>query len=401
MPCKTVATRARYRRRAATILFVAGATCALERRASAEPLRLRGDAIADTRAPAGLIVLEGRDKVRPWFDVEGLVWAGARSEAAADVLVLSFRLRDARRYTEFRGGRFVVATGAVRPVQIDGAWAIGRTAFGSTLETFGGVPVVPRLQDRAYDWLVGGRVAQSVASRATFGVSYVQRRRHGELADDEVGGDFATAPTPWLDVAARGAYDLASPGVAEALASVAARSGAYRVELFGSHRSPSRLLPATSLFSVLGDFPSQMIGGTVRWQAAPRLDLFASGAGQLVGGELGMNTFVRALLRTDDRGEGNVGLELRRQDVSLAQWTGVRAVGTEPLGHGFRASTELELSFADHPAARGAVWPWALVALGWRSSNGWEIASALEAAATPQHSFETNALMRVSRAMAF
>jgi hypothetical protein len=400
MPCKTVAIRDRIRRCLATFLLVAG-SCALPGRAGAEPLRLRADAIADTRAPAGLIVLEGQDKVRPWFDVEGLVWAGARSDAAADILVLTFRLRDARRTTEFRGGRFVLATGAVRPVQLDGAWVIGRTTFGSTVETFGGVPVVPAFRDRAYDWMVGGRAAQSLASRATVGVSYVQRRRHGELADDEVGGDFASAPTPWLDVAARGSYDLASPGIAEALASVATRSAPWRVELFGSHRSPSRLLPATSLFSVLGDFPSQMIGGTVRWQAAPRLDLFASGAGQLVGGQLGMNVFLRSLLRTDDRGEGNVGLEVRRQDVSLAQWTGVRAVGTEPLGRGFRASTELELSFADHPAARGAVWPWALVALGWRSQNGWEVASALEAAATPQHVFETNALLRVARTLAF
>jgi hypothetical protein len=400
MPCKTVAIGRRYLQRIATILLVAG-SCALSRAARAEPLRLRADAIAETRAPAGLIVLEGQDKVRPWLDVEGLVWAGARDGAAADVLVLSFRLRDPRRYTEFRGGRFVVATGAVRPVQIDGAWVIGRTAFGSTLEAFGGVPVVPRLQDRAYDWLVGGRAAQSVASRATAGVSYVQRRRHGELADDEVGADFATAPAPWLDVAARGAYDLASPGISEALASVATRFAPWRVELFGSHRSPSRLLPATSLFSVLGDFPSQMIGSTVRWQAAPRLDLFASGAGQLVGGELGMNVFLRALLRTDDRGEGNVGLEARRQDVSLAQWTGLRAVGTEPLGRGFRVSSELEISVPDHPAGRGSVWPWALVALGWRTQNGWEIASAVEAAATPVHVFETNALVRVSRAMAF
>jgi hypothetical protein len=400
MPCKTAAIHRRYRRGAATLLVVAG-TWGRAGRANAEPLRLRADAIADTRAPAGLIVLEGQDKVRPWFDAEGLVWAGARSDAAAEVLVLNFRLRDARRTTEFRGGRFILATGAVRPVQLDGAWAIGRTTFGSTLETFGGAPVVPRFRDRAYDWLVGGRAAQSVASRVTLGVSYVQRRRHGERADDEVGGDLASAPAPWLDVAARGSYDLASPGIAEALASVATRFAPWRVELFGSHRSPSRLLPATSLFSVLGDFPSQMIGSTVRWQAAPRLDLFASGAGQLVGGQLGMNAFLRGLLRTDDRGEGNVGLELRRQDVSLAQWTGVRAVGTEPLGRGFRASSELELSFADHPSARGAVWPWALVALGWRSQNGWEIASALEAASTPQHSFETNALMRVSRAMAF
>src|SRR4029453_14934385 len=128
--------------------------------------------------------------------------------------------------------------------------------------------------------------------------------------------------------AARGAYDLTSPGVADALVSMAARTGDIRVEAFGSHRSPGRLLPATSLFSVLGDFPSQTIGTTVRWDAAPRLDIIGSGAGQMVGGEVGGNGWLRAVLRLDDAGAGSLGAEARRQHVSTARWTGLRVIGT-------------------------------------------------------------------------
>jgi hypothetical protein len=373
------------------------------RLAEAEPLRLRADAFAqaqsDTQSPAGLVVLQGQDRLMPWVDAEALVWSGAKPNATADVLVLALRLREPRGYGELRAGRFLLATGAILPVPIDGAEAIGRTRWGATVEAFGGVPVVPRFGPRAFDWIAGGRVAQTVASRMTVGVSYVQRREDGEIANEEVGGDGALAPAPWLDLAVRGAYDVTYPGVRDAFASAAGRWGGWRVELFASQRSPSRLLPATSLFSVLGDFPSQMLGSTVRWQAAPRLDLLASGAVQSVGERLGDNEWARASLRLDDRGAGNLGLEVRREDVEGARWTGVRAVVAAPLGHGFRYSSEVEVVVPDRPEGRGVAWPWGLIALSWRSRDGWEVAAGLEASSTPRQKYETNALVRVSRAL--
>jgi hypothetical protein len=76
----------------------------------------------------------------------------------------------------------------------------------------------------------------------------------------------------------------------------------------------------------------------------------------------------------------------------------VRAIGSHALGRGFRFSSEIELAFPDEPRGRGFAWPWGLMALAWRS-NGWEAAAAIEAAATPEHRFETNALVRVARAL--
>jgi len=401
-PHKRKAVCSRALRSGAVVLAVIGAALA-SRLAQADPLRLRADAFAqaqpDTQSPAGLIVLQGHDRVAPWIDAEGLVWSGAKPNATADVLVLTVRVREPHGYGEVRAGRFVVATGAILPVPIDGAEAIARTRSGATVEAFGGVPVVPRFGARAYDWIVGGRVAQSVASRAKLGVSYVQRREDGEVANDEVGADLAIEPVAWFDLAARAAYNLTYPGVSDALASAAGRWGPWRVEIFASQRSPSRLLPATSLFSVLGDFPSQMLGSTMRWKAAPRLDLLASGAAQSVGGRLGGNGWARGSLRLDDRGAGTLGLEIRRQDVDQARWTGVRAVLSMPLGRGFRYSSEVEVVVPDQPNGRGAAWPWGLVALSWRSRTGWEVASGFEASSTPQHRYETDALVRVSRTL--
>ena len=145
MSCKTPA-RSPWRR---ALVLGALASCASSevRVARADPLRLRADALAEsqgTASPTGLIVLQGQDSLKPWVDAEALVWAGAKPSLTGDVLVLMVRLREPHGYGELRAGRFVVATGAVRPVQIDGAYALGRAPWGSTVEAFGGLPVVPR-----------------------------------------------------------------------------------------------------------------------------------------------------------------------------------------------------------------------------------------------------------------
>ncbi|MGO9837742.1 MAG: hypothetical protein ACLP1X_26440 [Polyangiaceae bacterium] len=402
MWCKTTA-KDRVGRRFIACAAAAASAIGLASRARADPLRLRADALAETQgaaSPTGLVVLQGEDAMRPWVSAEALVWAGAgAASVTGDVLVLSLRVHEPHGYAEARVGRFVLATGAVHPVQIDGAHVTARAPWGSTVETFGGLPVVPRFGTRSYDWLAGGRVAQRVANAMTLGVSYVQRREDGEISNEEVGADLATAPARWLDLAAFGAYDVTSPGLAEARASAAARWSDWRFELFASQLSPGRLLPATSLFSVLGDLPSQTLGATVRWRAAPRLDLLASGAGQDVAAGLGGNGWLRATLRLDDRGSGSLGLEMRRVDIPETQWTGARAIAALPLGRGFRYSSEIEIVVPDHPDGRGAAWPWGLSSLSWRSPKGWEVAGALEASSTPVHRYEADALVRLSCAL--
>jgi hypothetical protein len=386
------------------LVLAAFASCILSNvtDARADPLRLRADALAEsqgTGSPTGLVVLQGQDSLKPWVDAEALVWAGAKPSLTGDVLVLTVRLREPHGYGELRAGRFVLTTGAVRPVQIDGAYAIGRAPWGSSIETFGGLPVVPRFGSRAYDWIVGGRVAQRVGSTFALGLSYVERREDGDVSNQELGADLAAAPLRWLDVAAFGSYDVENPGIAEARASAAARSTDWRLELFASQLSPGRLLPATSLFSVLGDFPSQTLGTTVRWRAAPRLELLASGAAQEVAHGLGGNGWVRGTLKLDDENHGRLGLELRRVDVPGAQWSGIRTTASLPLGKRFRYSSELEIVASDHPEGRGVAWPWGLSSLSWRSADGWEAAAAVEASSSPLHRYEADALLRVSRAL--
>jgi hypothetical protein len=326
-------------------------------------------------------------------------WVGVPARSAADVLVLTLKLREPHGFGELRAGRFVFVTGAIRPIHVDAISGVARAPWGTTVETMGGIPVEPQSVPRGADWVGAFRMAQTLASRITVGTSYFVRRADSEWVTKELGADLAAMPARFFDLAGKGAYDLLSHGVAEATFSVALRSAGWRVELFGSHLSPGRRLPSTSLFSVLGDFPSESLGATTTWAAAPRLDLLATGAGQLVGGRIGGLGSVRATLRTDDEGRGRLGLEVRRQDVSMAQWTGVRAIVSQPLADCWSASTELEIARPDVATDRGSAWPWGLVALSWRSGTGWEASAAVEAGSNPTRSFEADALLRLSRSL--
>ncbi|MBX3185837.1 MAG: hypothetical protein KF819_02435 [Labilithrix sp.] len=374
-------------------------------------LRLRGDALAQTRSPVGLVMLRGEDRARPWLDVETVTWLGVMGASgdaafpAGDVLTLSVRARDAASGSEARFGRMVVSMGAIRPVHIDGVRALGRVFGGTTLEAFGGFPVARRFDYRTFDAAAGGRLGQSIGDVAAFGGSYAMRRRAAERDDEEVGLDFALTPSPWLTAVARSSFDIVTPGPADALASISVQNDDMRGELFTTHRSPGRLLPSTSLFSVLGDFAATSTGATFRWRAAPRLELVTTGSVQVQGGEAGGQALGRATLSLDDAWDGAIGVEARRVDFHGARWIGVRASVAIPITAAFRVATELELVRPDEPRGRGSLWPWALGALAWSSPSGWEIATGVEgswgthlSAAGAEYRGALHALTRVSYA---
>jgi hypothetical protein len=374
--------------------------------ASADPYRLRVDAVGITGAPqspVGLVVLQGEDHERPWVETEALVWTGTGKDQAGDALVLLVKLHDAKKRVELRMGRQMIATGAIRPLHLDGADARWRLQTGTSLEAFGGIPVVPAYGHLQWDWVTGGRVAQALPGDTAVGATYWQQQDGAQLARQEAGLDFATAPARWFDLAGHGSYDLVDPGLVEATASLAARLPGWRPELYVTHRSPSRLLPATSLFSALGDVPSDVVGASARWYAAPRLDVVPTLALRRTNDELfgagedfGFDASLRVTLRLDDRGDGAIAIEGRRQDTLPSRWTGIRLATRVPVAWRVVASTELELVRPDD-TTRGSVWPWMLVALRWQPADRWELASGVEAASTPTAIREVNALVRLSR----
>ena len=242
-------------------------------------------------------------------------------------------------------------------------------------------------------WPARARAACSATGGST-GVAYLHRRDSGQLAEEEIAVDASGALTEWLDVSARAALGLIDVGLAEAHASAGVRLGDWRVELYGAERSPSRLLPATSLFSVLGDQRSRRLGGQVRWRAAPRLDLYGEGAALAAGGGWGELVVARAQLRLDDRGTGMLAGELRREWAPMGGWSGARASARVPVG-AFTVGVEGELVMPERSAGNGSLWPWGLASIA-RRFGRWEAAAAVEASASSDYEHRVDGIARLT-----
>lgn len=358
--------------------------------------RLRADAYASaSTSPTGLVFLQGEARTPSIFNSEAAVWVGS-GDTPADVLVMAIRARDPQGRGEARLGRMMVSMGAIRPMHIDGADAVVRLPWGSSLEVFGGLPVAYAAAPRDYTWTIGGRASQQIRRIGTIGLSYLHARQEGKPAFEEIGVDGAASLGRYFDGAFTTSVDMLRIGISDARISIATRFDPVRIELYGVRRSPSRLLPATSLFSALGDVPSDRVGGSIFWRAAPRLDVRGDGALESLGNALGGQFFLRANLRLDDLGNGVLGFELRRQGAPSSAWTGLRATARVPLNERIFASTEVELVWPDDPRDRGSVWPWGIVALRYSPRPFWELSGAVEANASPTNTAAIRALARLS-----
>jgi hypothetical protein len=309
----------------------------------------------------------------------------------ADVLVIVLRGRAGPANGTL--GRFVATLGALRPVHLDGADGRVHLPYRFDVEAYAGVPVVPSLTTaRTWDWVAGERVSRRIGDWGSAGVAYMQLRNDGRLATEEIGLDAGAAFGKYDDLAAKLAYDLANPGVAETALTASHRHGPWRTEVFASYRAASHILPATSLFSVFGDTPAERAGTDITWRAAPRLD---------VDGELGVRRaaeatapelVARGRLKLDDNGASALTGELRRDGVGSDKWTGARGAARIALAEALGFSTELELVIPD----RGGAWPWGIAALSW-SCAGWDAAIAVEALASPQYRYRVDALAQLGR----
>ena len=365
--------------------------------AHGDPLQLRADALATTAAPAGLLTLAADGALGQGLSAEAVVWTGsAADQAHSNVLVMVLRAHTAGGRVSGRFGRFVETLGALRPIQVDGAAGRLRLPLGVDVEAYAGVPVVGLDTARVWGWAAGSRIARQLGDSGSLGVAYAQHRDDGRVASEELGVDAGAAIGKRDDVGAKLTYDLANPGIAEIAVTASHRSEALRVELYASERAASHLVPATSLFSVLGDVPAEHAGTVVTWRAAPRLDVIADLGARRVDHDVAPAVVARARLRLDDRGVSALTAELRRDGVGADTWTGARGAARIALPCSLAASTELELVIPDQDRGLGRVWPWGLAALGW--DNGvWQAAVAVEASASPQDRHRVDVLGQLGR----
>ena len=385
---------------------------ALQTSASAQPHTLGAELWGQVEPNVGLLVLEGSSRKYPYVDAEGLVWAGAGTpqlglrdnQMTVEALVLTVKLRDPKGISDTRLGRFILATGAVRAMHVDGGHAILRAPSKTNFEIFGGVPVEGDAEGRRYDWMAGGRISQGLGKLGVLGGSYYNRYNAGQRSDEEVGVDFSLRAAHWLDMAAKFSWEIVNPGLAEVIATISSstESGKLRGELFATKRSPTRMLQQTSLFTVLGDPGTLRTGGNLFWRAAPRLDFWLEGAAAEAQSTWGWSGYFRSVLRTDDEGNGSILGEIRRQAISsVSKWTGLRIAAVIPVYEGHEDSVglmpEVEVVIPDERSPEtGKVWPWGRLALRYQHDKGWTVAAAAEASSTQETRLDVRALARVA-----
>jgi hypothetical protein len=214
----------------------------------------------------------------------------------------------------------------------------------------------------------------------------------GKLVTEELGLDAGVELSQRTNAAARFVYDLATSGVADVALTASHRRGALRADVYAGYRAASHLVPATSLFSVLGDIPAERAGATLEWRAAPRLDVGGDLGVRRADDEYAVQAVARARLRLDDRGASSLGAELRRDGIGQDTWTGARALARIAGPYGLVTSAELELVRPDH---RDQLWPWALVALA-KETSRWQAAIAVEASASPTDVYRVDVLAQVA-----
>ncbi len=385
-------------------LPVAALTATLASQADAEPYRLRADTFAEAPDPAGFVMLqaEARERRPLLVDAEALVWTGAGLDAAGDpeargeAVLAVIRLRDENRYVDARLGRLFYYGGAVRPMHIDGAAVGFRAPTGAMAEVFAGLPVQRGFEGRSFDWVVGGRSTQSIAGVASLGYSYWQGRDGGRIAHSELGFEGSATPTKAIAVRATAALDTIDLGLAEARISTTIHDSTKRLEAHVLRRSPSRLLPATSLFAALGSYDADEAGLDGSWRVAPRLALAATVTLESIAGEPGATQLARAELWLDDEGKGALGAEARRSSIPDASWTGARAWLRYPLFESLSGSTEAEVAVPDEASNRGSAWPWALVSLRYAPLPYVDVAAAFEVGSTPRYEAFIGGLLRAT-----
>jgi hypothetical protein len=355
------------------------------------------DLLLQGRPAEGLLVLHSGYRNSAYVDVDALVFVGATSDGLnGDVLTVSVLLREPHGLGQARIGRFIVGTGAIGPVQLDGAELVLRAFSGSHVSVFGGLPVVPEFGPRKFDWLAGGRVGQQLlGDRLGLGVSYLQRRDAGELDAEELGADASLQAASWLSLNAIGSWSLIANGLAELRGAAHLQHADWQIELFGLRRVAARLLPATSLFTVIGAAASSSGGAELSWRAFPRLRLGGTLALEGLDDELGYRAALRGTLSLADAGPGQIGVEAIRRKLGDEGFVGGAIRAQLPIGLVVQANASAELVAADQPRDRGKLWPWLRMGASWAVSAQWLVAAAVGLRATPEYQRDIYALLRL------
>lgn len=355
------------------------------------------------RPGEGLLTLSSGLRNQELVDADATVWmfGDLDGHATGDVLTASVTVRDPGGLGRARLGRFILSTGAIRPVHMDGIYMQGKLPSGTGLELFLGSPVVPEFGSRAFDWLTGGRLSQQLwKERVVLGFSYIHQRDAGMVANEEAGADMLIQLSDAVSLRGVLSWDVTFAGLAAGELSASYVNDGTNVRAFAERRVASRLLLATSLFSVISDSASNEAGVDGYHQLFPRLGVGGRAAMQWIDVDdrrlWGYRLSARARLDLDAEGDGQATLQASRRGGLDAGYSGVYLAAEEPVTEHLRAHAGVELVAADRPGDSGAVWPHVNVGARFTVTDELSLAGALMARATPLYRNEVLGLLRLT-----
>lgn len=195
-----------------------------------------------------------------------------------DLGVAQMRYKDAVRGTEVVLGRQYLLLGLARAEHFDGLHLSQTLPFGLRAEVFGGAHAGPRLQYRAGDWMVGGRLGARIDHKLSAGISFLQAREKEMLKRELLGADVVLHPRSWVELGAGALYDTIGQNLAQldVFSTFYPRHG-MRISIDWRRVIPVALLDKTSIFSVFSDSVRNEAGGDISWKVSRRWTLRADG----------------------------------------------------------------------------------------------------------------------------
>ena len=191
-------------------------------------------------------------------------------------------------------GRQLVVAGPNLLEQVDGAQlAYTHPQSGVQLVAFGGAPSGVRLTQqpfalgddsfnyRSASWVAGGRLGYlDVGGALRGGVSYVQRRYGGDIAQQDISADASLSllrGSRPLSLSALGTVSLEALALKEVRASADFRPWRkLDIALRYQYSRPDLWVPRTSIFSVFSDESFQEAAADIAWRVKRRLRLRAA-----------------------------------------------------------------------------------------------------------------------------
>jgi hypothetical protein len=275
-----------------------------------------GELVAAPRAPwTQTARFEARDIDVPWrkdsIDLELSSWGtvdmgGPASDGAferrLDGDISTAFVRHRLGAVSFTLGRQLRAGGAARLIRFDGGSVAARAPWGTGIDVYGGLTVLPRwdqqmgyhllgsavalLRDpslveripRSGEWLVGARAHQRVAAVGEIGVSFHEQRHRGAIDRRELGLDLRMEPHRAVTATGLAVVDVDSWQPSDLSLALDTRP-TRALDLFAeiTHVVPALRLSRQSVLAVFSTDAVVEVGGGARLRLAKRITIHASG----------------------------------------------------------------------------------------------------------------------------